>query len=64
MLALTNPMVAVSCGVLMVGETLDGRQWLGIGIILLSLFLMKLPARSFLKLWRNRKAATGSVDNG
>ena len=64
MLALTNPMVAVSCGVLMVGETLDGRQWLGIGIILLSLFLMKLPARSFLKRWQNRKAATGSVDNG
>ncbi len=64
MLALTNPMVAVSCGVLMVGETLDGRQWLGIGIILLSFFLMKLPARSFLKRWQNRKAATGSVDNG
>ena len=64
MLALTNPMVAVSCGVLMVGETLDGRQWLGIGIILLSLFLMKLPARSFLKRWQNRKAATCSVDNG
>ena len=41
MLTLTIPM-AVSCGVLMVGETLDGRQWLGIGIILLS-FLMKLP---------------------
>jgi probable blue pigment (indigoidine) exporter len=57
-------MVAVSCGVLMVGETLDGRQWLGIGIILLSLFLMKLPARSFLKRRQNRKAATGSVNNG
>ncbi|MGY4027007.1 DMT family transporter [Aeromonas rivuli] len=43
MLALTNPMVAVSLGVLMVGETLGGLQWLGIGVILLSLLLMKLP---------------------
>lgn len=64
MLALTNPMVAVSGGVLLVGETLDGRQWLGIAVILLSLFLMKLPARPFLKRWQNRKAATGGVDNG
>lgn len=29
-----------------------------------SLFLMKLPARSFLKRRQNRKAAIGSVDNG
>ncbi|CAJ1792610.1 hypothetical protein LMCDFJHI_01136 [Aeromonas salmonicida] len=57
MLALTNPMVAVSLGVLMVGETLDGRQWLGIGVILLSLFLMKLPARSFFKRWQAHRAA-------
>ncbi len=59
MLALTNPMVAVSCGVLMVGETLDARQWLGIGVILLSLFLMKLPARPFFKRWQARRASTG-----
>ncbi|WP_323994881.1 DMT family transporter [Aeromonas hydrophila] len=59
MLALTNPMVAVSCGVLMVGETLDVRQWLGIGVILFSLFLMKLPARPFFKRWQARRASTG-----
>ena len=59
MLALTNPMVAVSCGVLMVGETLDVRQWLGIGVILASLFLMKLPARPFFKRWQARRACTG-----
>lgn len=59
MLALTNPMVAVSCGVLMVGETLDARQWLGIGVILASLFLMKLPARPFFKRWQARRACTG-----
>ncbi|MNF92080.1 putative inner membrane transporter YedA [compost metagenome] len=63
MLALTNPMVAVSCGVLMVGETLDGRQWLGIGVILLSLFLMKLPTRPFFKRWQVRKASTGKAGN-
>ncbi|WP_421212774.1 DMT family transporter [Aeromonas dhakensis] len=59
MLALTNPMVAVSCGVLMVGETLDARQWLGIGVILASLFLMKLPARPYFKRWQARRACTG-----
>ncbi|WP_429134755.1 DMT family transporter [Aeromonas veronii] len=59
MLALTNPMMAVSLGVLMVGETLDVSQWIGIGVILLSLFLMKLPARSFFKRWQARRASTG-----
>ncbi|WP_429216767.1 DMT family transporter [Aeromonas veronii] len=59
MLALTNPMMAVSLGVLMVGETLDVNQWIGIGVILLSLFLMKLPARSFFKRWQARRASTG-----
>jgi probable blue pigment (indigoidine) exporter len=62
MLALTNPMMAVSLGVLMVGETLDGRQWLGIGVILLSLFLMKLPARPFFKRWQARRASTVQCD--
>lgn len=59
MLALTNPMIAVSLGVLMVGETLDVSQWIGIGVILLSLFLMKLPARPFFKRWQARRASTG-----
>ncbi|MFU1544782.1 DMT family transporter [Aeromonas veronii] len=59
MLALTNPMMAVSLGVLMVGETLDVSQWIGIGVILLSLFLMKLPARPFFKRWQARLASTG-----
>lgn len=59
MLALTNPMMAVSLGVLMVGETLDVSQWIGIGVILLSLFLMKLPARPFFKRWQARRASTG-----
>lgn len=62
MLALTNPMMAVSLGVLMVGETLDGRQWLGIGVILLSLFLMKLPTRPFFKRWQARRASTVQCD--
>ena len=43
MVALVNPVVAVSLGVLIVGETLDVRQWAGILVILLSLLLMKLP---------------------
>ncbi|MCK7631464.1 EamA family transporter [Shewanella sp. JNE10-2] len=43
MVALVNPVVAVSLGVLIVGETLDMRQWMGIAVILLSLLLMKLP---------------------
>lgn len=59
MLALTNPMMAVSLGVLMVGETLDVSQRIGIGVILLSLFLMKLPARPFFKRWQARRASTG-----
>ncbi|MCF5878446.1 DMT family transporter [Aeromonas veronii] len=59
MLALTNPMMAVSLGVLMVGETLGVSQWIGIGVILLSLFLMKLPARPFFKRWQARRASTG-----
>ncbi|MBS4703034.1 DMT family transporter [Aeromonas veronii] len=59
MLALTNPMMAVSLGVLMVGETLDISQWIGIGVILLSLFLMKLPARPLFKRWQARRASTG-----
>ncbi|MCR3957712.1 DMT family transporter [Aeromonas veronii] len=59
MLALTNPMMAVSLGVLMVGETLDVSQWIGIGVLLLSLFLMKLPARPFFKRWQARRASTG-----
>ncbi|MCX0420893.1 DMT family transporter [Aeromonas veronii] len=59
MLALTNPMMAVSLGILMVGETLDVSQWIGIGVILLSLFLMKLPARPFFKRWQARRASTG-----
>lgn len=59
MLALTNPMMTVSLGVLMVGETLDVSQWIGIGVILLSLFLMKLPARPFFKRWQARRASTG-----
>ncbi len=59
MLALTNPMMAVSLGVLMVGETLDVSQWIGIGVILFSLFLMKLPARPFFKRWQARRASTG-----
>lgn len=59
MLALTNPMMAVSLGVLIVGETLDVSQWIGIGVILLSLFLMKLPARPFFKRWQARRASTG-----
>ncbi|TNJ01069.1 DMT family transporter [Aeromonas veronii] len=59
MLALTNPMMAVSLGVLMVGETLDVSQWIGIGVILLSLFLMKLPARPFFKRWQARRASRG-----
>lgn len=62
MLALTNPMMAVSLGVLMVGETLDVSQWIGIGVILLSLFLMKLPARPFFKRWQARRASTGICD--
>jgi probable blue pigment (indigoidine) exporter len=45
MLALTNPIVAVSLGVLLVGETLGPMQWSGIALILLSLVLMKLPLR-------------------
>ena len=45
MLALTNPIVAVSLGVLLVGETLGSMQWSGIALILLSLVLMKLPLR-------------------
>jgi probable blue pigment (indigoidine) exporter len=45
MLALTNPIVAVSLGVLLVGETLGPMQWSGIALILLSLLLMKLPLR-------------------
>ena len=59
MLALTNPMMAVSLGVLMVGETLDVSQWIGIGVLLLSLFLVKLPARPFFKRWQARRASTG-----
>ncbi|MGR1185321.1 DMT family transporter [Aeromonas veronii] len=59
MLALTNPMMAVSLGVLMVGETLEVSQWIGIAVILLSLFLMKLPARPFFKRWQARRASTG-----
>ena len=59
MLALTNPMMAVSLGVLIVGENLDVSQWIGIGVILLSLFLMKLPARPFFKRWQARRASTG-----
>jgi probable blue pigment (indigoidine) exporter len=46
----------------MVGETLDGRQWLGIGVILLSLFLMKLPTRPFFKRWQARRASTVQCD--
>lgn len=45
MLTLTNPIVAVSLGVLLVGETLGPMQWSGIALILLSLLLMKLPLR-------------------
>ncbi|MDO2950312.1 DMT family transporter [Aeromonas simiae] len=45
MLALTNPVVAVSLGVLLVGETLGPLQWGGIALILLSLLLMKLPLK-------------------
>ena len=56
-------MVAVSCGVLMVGETLDGRQWLGIGIILLSL-PDEAAGPLFPQAQTEPKAATGSVDNG
>lgn len=43
MVALVNPVVAVTLGVLIVGEALDMRQWAGIGVILLSILLMKLP---------------------
>ncbi|MNF92530.1 putative DMT superfamily transporter inner membrane protein [compost metagenome] len=64
MLALTNPMVAVSFGVLLVGETLDGRQWLGIAVILLSLFLMKLPTRPLFKGGQVAKACPDQPGNG
>ncbi|MEN9583701.1 MAG: hypothetical protein RLZZ616_707, partial [Pseudomonadota bacterium] len=37
-------------------------QWLGIGVILLSLFLMKLPARPFFKRWQARRASTVQCD--
>ncbi|WP_335902445.1 DMT family transporter [Shewanella algae] len=43
MMALINPVVAVSLGVFLVGEQLDNYQWLGIGLIMSSLLLMKLP---------------------
>ncbi|EKE72345.1 DMT family transporter [Gallaecimonas xiamenensis] len=46
MLALTNPLVAVSLGTLLVGEVLNLSQWLGIGLILASLLLMKWPLGS------------------
>ncbi len=45
MLALVNPVVAVSLGVILVGEQLSLWQWLGIGLILSAIALMKLPAR-------------------
>ncbi|WKE64876.1 EamA family transporter [Gallaecimonas kandeliae] len=45
MLALTNPLVAVGLGTSLVNEHLGQSQWLGIGLILSSLLLMKLPAR-------------------
>lgn len=64
MLALTNPMVAVSFGVLLVGETLDARQWLGIAVILLSLFLMKLPTRPLFKGGQAAKACPDQPGNG
>ena len=54
MLALTNPLVAVSLGVWLVGEQLDPAQWWGIGSILFSLLLMKLP---WPRLSRRRCAA-------
>ena len=53
MVALVNPVVAVLLGVLIVGETLDLRQWIGIGVILLSLLLMKLPQRLSIHLFKN-----------
>ena len=57
-------MVAVSFGVLLVGETLDGRQWLGIAVILLSLFLMKLPTRPLFKGRQVAKACPDQPGNG
>lgn len=42
MLSLSNPMVAVSLGILLVGEHLNGWQVAGISLILLSFILMKL----------------------
>ncbi|MNT85754.1 hypothetical protein D3C72_2259510 [compost metagenome] len=57
-------MVAVSFGVLLVGETLDGRQWLGIAVILLSLFLMKLPTRPLFKDGQVAKACPDQPGNG
>ncbi|GAA4500422.1 DMT family transporter [Pseudaeromonas paramecii] len=46
MLSLTNPLVAVGLGTLWVGERLGPGQWLGIGLILASLLLMKRPQRT------------------
>ena len=57
-------MVAVSFGVLLVGETLDARQWLGIAVILLSLFLMKLPTRPLFKGGQVAKACPDQPGNG
>ena len=43
MLALVNPVVAVSLGVMLVNEQLAPLQWCGIATVLGSLVLMKLP---------------------
>ena len=48
----------------LVGETLDARQWLGIAVILLSLFMMKLPTRPLFKGGQAAKACPDQPGNG
>ncbi|MDO6706872.1 DMT family transporter [Photobacterium sp. 1_MG-2023] len=45
MLSLVNPMTAVMLGIGLVGESLGILQWVGIGLILLALLLMKKTAK-------------------
>ena len=40
MISMLNPVAAVTLGIVLVGETLGPLQWVGIGLVLLSLLLM------------------------
>ncbi|MCE9687973.1 DMT family transporter [Shewanella sp. AS16] len=64
MLALTNPMVAVSLGVILVGESLDLQQWTGIALILSALLLMKLPVRRWFNALTAKRTSLAKGDSG